>query len=79
MQELLFKVGDIIKLNVDTVFHRVGLLAEVLSVDEPSGINSDIKVKVIDDKYFGNLNGRVLGADSKLFILHERKGGGVHV
>ena len=76
---MLFRVGDIIKRNVDTVFHRVGLLAEVLSVDEPSGINSDIKVKVINDKSLGWLNGKVLGADSKLFILHERKGGGIHV
>lgn len=75
---MLFKVGDIIELNVETFFHRKGLLAEVLSIDEPSGINSDIKVKVIDDKYFGNLNGEVLGADSNLFILHKGKGG-VHV
>ena len=75
---MLFKVGDIIKLNVDTFFHRKGLLAEVLSVDEPSGTNSKIKVKIIDDKVHGITNGRIVGANSKLFVLHERKGG-VHV
>mgnify|MGYP000905130733 CR=1 FL=1 len=75
---MLFKVGDIIELNVETFFHRKGLLAEVLALNDYSRINSNIKVKIIDDKAYGITNGRVVGADSKLFILHKEIEG-VHV
>lgn len=73
MQELLFNVGDIIRLKRDIHYYKQGLIAKVLEVNADWIVGSDLKVKILDDKGFGALKGAEVYADSKEFTLYKEE------
>lgn len=70
---MLFKVGDIIRLKRDIHYYKQGLIAKVLEVNVDWIDSSDLKVKILDDKGFGALNGAEVYAYHKEFTLYKEE------
>ena len=73
MQELLFKVGDIIRLKRDIHYYRQGLIAKVLEVNVNLIKGCDLRVKILDDYNFNCLGGAEIYACSKEFTLYREE------
>ena len=69
----MFKVEDIIRLKRDIHYYKQGLIAKVLEVNADWIDGSDLRVKILDDKGFGALNGAEVYADSKEFTLYKEE------